>query len=110
MNSDERMDLVKMMPCIACTIGGTSVCGPTEVHHLNFDGKAGQKRRGDWFTIPLGRWHHQGIPKNGMSAMRAAIIYGPSLAKSSKRFREFYGTDDELLARVNALLDKTRAA
>src|SRR3990167_5354599 len=104
MNSDERSALVRMMPCIACTIGGTSVCGKTEEHHLNFGGKAGQPRRGDWFTIPLGRWHHQGIPPDGMSAMQAGIIYGPSLARSSKRFREFYGMDDDLLAKVNEIL------
>jgi hypothetical protein len=95
---------VKLLPCIACTIGGTSVCGRTEVHHLNFDGKAGQKRRGDWFTIPLGIFHHRGIPPDGMSAMQAGMIYGPSLAKSSKRFRAVFGEDDELLAKVNEIL------
>ena len=105
MNEKERMSLVKMMPCIACTIEGVvSVCGPTECHHLNFDGKAGQKRRGDWFTIPLGRYHHQGIPKDGMNAMQAEMHYGPSLKLKSKRFRERYGSDDELLAMVNKRL------
>jgi len=104
MNADERMALVKMMPCVACTIGGTRVCGKTEVHHLNFGGKAGQKRRGDWFTIPLGRWHHQGIPPDGTSAMQAAMIYGPSLARSSKRFREVFGDDQLLLEKTNALI------
>lgn len=104
MNSDERMALVRQLPCIACTIGGTSVCGKTEAHHLNLGGKAGQKRRGDWFVIPLGRWHHQGIPPDGMSAMTAAMKYGPSLAKSSKRFRAMFGDDQALLEKTNALI------
>jgi hypothetical protein len=106
MNSDERMALVRMMPCVACTISGTKQPNKTEAHHCNFDGKAGQKRRGDWFTIPLCRWHHQAIPPDGMSAMQAAMIYGPSLAKSSKRFRETFGEDDVLLARVNELIEQ----
>lgn len=31
--------------------------------------------------------------------------FGPSLAKGSKAFRMKYGTDDELLAEVNSLID-----
>ena len=101
------MALVKLMPCLACTIEGVvSVCGPTEIHHLNFDGKAGQKRRGDWFTIPLGRYHHQGIPKDGMNAMQAEMRYGPSLKLKSKRFRERYGSDQALLERTNEMLGR----
>ena len=108
MNEKERMALVKLMPCLACTIEGVvSVCGPTEIHHLNFDGKAGQKRRGDWFSIPLGRYHHQGIPPNGMNTMQAEMRYGPSLKLKSRRFRERYGDDDSLLAMVNKRLGAT---
>ena len=105
MNEKERMALVKLMPCVACTIDGVmSVGGPTEVHHCNLGGKAGQKRRGDWFTLPLCRWHHQGIPKDGMSSMQAEARFGPSLKFKSKRFRERYGSDQVLLERTNEML------
>lgn len=33
-----------------------------------------------------------------------ALTFGPSLALSSKIFRERFGTDDELLERTNQLL------
>lgn len=105
MTPKERMALVKRLPCIACVIGGRlDVCGKTQVHHLNFDGKAGQKRRGDDFTIPLGDFHHQGIPKRNWTTRQMTQVYGPSLALQSKAFRNRYGKDDDLLARTNKLL------
>jgi hypothetical protein len=79
--------------CLACRKEG--LANPnTQVHHLNVGGKAGQKRRGHDFTIPLCPWHHQG---HGFGP-------GPSLAKQSKAFRAAYGTDDELLAWTNELI------
>ncbi len=103
------MAAVKALPCVACEIefpDGRSVCGLTEVHHL----LSGNKRRGHMFVLPLGAWHHRGVcgDPNRLSDMRC--WYGPSLAEGSKPFRARYGTDDELLARVNALLAKRRAA
>ncbi len=35
---------------------------------------------------------------------------GPSLAESSKRFHEAFGSDDELLAAQHQLVDQQRAA
>jgi hypothetical protein len=79
-------------------------CGPTQEHHLNLGGNAGQKRRGDEFSIPLGPWHHVGEPPRGMTKADAAIKFGPSLALQSRQFRAAYGSDDELLAVTNAKL------
>ena len=101
----DRMAVVKQMPCIACAVFA-SICGPTEVHHLNLGGRAGQKRRGDQYTIPLGAWHHRGEPKNGKTASYMRTLYGPSLARESRAFRRCYGTDDELLAKTNELLEQ----
>jgi hypothetical protein len=101
-----RSQLVRALPCIACTIEGVSEqCGPTTEHHLNLGGKAGQKRIGDHASIPLGPWHHQGYPPPGMTAVDAAIKYGPSLARQSRQFRAAYGVDEILLARTNELLE-----
>jgi hypothetical protein len=81
-----------------------SQCGRTTVHHLNLDGKAGQKRLGHDFTIPLGEWHHQGVVKNGWTERTMTAVYGPSLAKQSKAFRSAFGDDEELLEATNEML------
>jgi hypothetical protein len=75
-----------------------------EIHHLNLGGRAGQKRRGDEFTIPLCTWHHRGEPFNHFTVTRMREAFGPSLARTSKAFREAFGTDDELLAKTNDLI------
>lgn len=100
----ERMGLISQMKCVACW-DQPMVCGKTEVHHLNKFGHAGQKRRGHAFTIPLGRWHHQGIPLPGYTKVTMQLIFGPSLKLQSRAFRERYGSDDELLAKVNERLE-----
>ena len=96
--------LIKALPCIACELEECAQLQPTEAHHLNLGGKAGQKRRGDDYSIPLCAWHHRSVPPEGMRSGDAVFYMGPSLAGSSKRFRELYGTDDELLERTNARL------
>jgi hypothetical protein len=82
------------MGCIACWSDGGAYVLP-EIHHLNLGGRAGQKRRGDEFTIPLCAWHHQGHKPER---------FGPSLKWNSKAFRAKYGRDDDLLAKVNDLM------
>jgi hypothetical protein len=96
-----RMALLSEIRCVACWTTGLC-CGRTEVHHL----LSGGIRRGHTFTIPLGQWHHQGIPLPGYSAKQMRNFFGPSLRLHSKAFKAQYGTDDELLAKVNALLDR----
>jgi hypothetical protein len=56
-----RFDIVG---CVACRKDGR-VNRQYEHHHLNFNGKAGQKRLGHDFTIPLCGWHHVGRPPEG---------------------------------------------
>lgn len=76
-----------------------------ERHHLNSGGYAGQKRLGDEYTIPLCSWHHRGVIRPQWTRITMIASYGPSLAGGSKPFRETYGTDAELLAKTNLLLD-----
>jgi hypothetical protein len=100
-----RSPHVRSLPCLACQIEGLAIqCGRTEEHHLNLGGLAGQKRRGNEYSIPLGAWHHRGVPPEGMTADMASRTYGPSLARSSKLFRFTYGSDDQLLALTNLKL------
>lgn len=106
----DRMARVRELPCIACQIRGVVQPNKTEAHHCNAGGNAGQKRRGDEFVLPLCQHHHRSVQKLGWTSIEMAEVYGPSLAKSSKRFRASFGTDDELLVMVNKMLDTTRAA
>lgn len=94
----ERSKLVKMLPCIACEQEGVQQPSPTEAHHLNLGGKAGQKRLGDDFQIPLCAWHHRGEPPRNVTTSESTYTFGPSLARDSKMFRFTYGQDSQLLA------------
>lgn len=102
----ERSRLVKLLRCLPCEIEDVQQPFPTEAHHLNFDGKAGQKRRGDEFQIPCCSWHHRALVPYRMSRDAMTHLYGPSLALDSRQFRASYGTDDHLLALTNHKLEQ----
>lgn len=99
----QRMARLKELPCAACK---RSV--HVEIHHL----KHASKRRGHMFTIPLCRWCHQGqaTPFSTETVEGMTINIGPSLARGSKPFHAFFGTDEELLAATNALLKSALVA
>lgn len=96
-----RSRLIHLMPCIACTIENCSQPNRTEEHHLNLDGKAGQPRRGDEYSIPLCSWHHRGETVHKLNQGQMRVCCGPSLAVESKEFRRIYGSDDVLLGLTN---------
>ncbi len=96
-----RSMLVKQLPCCACEIEDVHQPNPTEAHHLNLGGHAGQKRLGDKYQIPLCQWHHRSARPVGMTIDAMTGLYGPSLATDSRQFRFAYGTDDVLLAATN---------
>lgn len=97
---EHRFRRIKEIGCLVCV--EFRAC---DIHHLNLGGKAGQARRGDEFTIGLCKWHHVGETPLGMGSKEARIIFGPSLALSSREFREQFGTDDELLRAQNMIIE-----
>lgn len=99
-----RSALILALPCLACEMEQVPQPNRTQEHHLNLGGKAGQKRRGNAYSVPLCAWHHVAHAPNGMTKARATFLYGPSLAGHSKLFRSLYGSDDSLLAKTNAQL------
>lgn len=102
------MESVKRLGCCACwQLGQFS---PSEVHHLNLGGKAGQKRRGHEFTIPLCPWHHRGDFSAFGSRAIAERLAGPSFALQSRLFRERFGDDEFLLGLTNDALQILRGA
>ncbi len=98
--------LVKQLPCIACEIEGVEQPSPTEAHHQNLGGLAGQKRLGDDHQVPLCAWHHRGEPPRNTNKSEATYYFGPSLALDSKQFRFCYGQDYQLLELTNERLKR----
>ena len=94
--------LVKQLECLPCTIEDVPQPFPTEAHHCNLGGLAGQVRRGDEFQIPLCGWHHRGLLKPRMSRDGMTELYGPSLVTDSRQFHFSYGSDDQMVANTNA--------
>ncbi len=90
--------------CIACYLRGTQPAYPQhiEIHHL----LSGNRRIGHMATVSLCTWHHRAVPPWGWGDAEARDYLGPSLAKGSKPFRAEFGTDAELLAIQNGLLNE----
>lgn len=97
---DRRFGRIREIGCLACRQLGWY--GAPDVHHLNLGEHAGQVRRGDEYTIGLCPWHHRGIGK--------FVDIGPSLAKEPVKFRQRFGSDDELLAKQNELIAEAEKA
>jgi hypothetical protein len=90
-----------MLRCLPCEIEDVDQPFKTTEHHLNFDGKAGQVRRGDDYSIPCCEWHHLAKRLPGWSNDDMTHKYGPAIPLDSRQFRLAYGSDDELLATTN---------
>jgi hypothetical protein len=100
----KRYDALRRIGCIACVIDGQECyCGVVEIHHLVTNGYR-RLSGGNQATIPLGRFHHQGIPFMDRTVTWMRNMYGPSMALESKAFAERYGNQRTLLARVNEML------
>ena len=97
-----RFQRIYEIGCLPCRQRG--YFNSCQAHHLNEDGKAGQKRRGDLYTIGLCPWHHVGEPVRDWTGPECREILGPSLKLESRAFRAEFGSDDELLAEENRLI------
>lgn len=85
--------------CIAChKLGFRGV--PADVHHL----LSGGRRISHSDTIPLCPYHHRGNLPDALTITQTVTLLGPSLALSSRLFRQKFGSDEELLALTNELV------
>lgn len=99
----KRMGILARLPCLCCVVEGVSQPWPTEVHHIVDNGYR-KHSGGDDSTLPLCAWHHRGLIPDGMTGGEASFTYGPSLATNKRAFVLQYGTERQLLERVNGLL------
>lgn len=104
-----RWDAMRERGCVACHLNGVdhglaraSYGQGMEIHHL----LSGGRRRGHDFTVCLCHYHHQAkfLPYPDHGYQEHAEHFGPSLERESRRFHEFYGTDDQLLEYQNLML------
>lgn len=97
-----RWEDAKARGCVACHINTVdhglaraSYGNDLEMHHL----LSGGRRIGHDATVCLCHFHHQAkrlpYPESGYEEQAKA--FGPSLERESRRFHEFYGTDEQLL-------------
>lgn len=101
-----RFEQIKRIGCICCWIKGVEHV-PAEIHHLTIGGKHGQKRRGHDYTIGLCQWHHRGVLPYAGAQLAAGL--GPSYALEPRRFREAFGSDDQLLEFQNQAIEIAEA-
>ena len=94
-----RREKIHAGHCMACIQRGINVKGSGAVqwHH-----PAGKKRHD--LTCGLCMWHHMGRIWCGRTHAQARAYYGPSLAEGSKPFHAEFGSNEELLARQNRML------
>jgi hypothetical protein len=102
----KRYQALRAIGCIACRQESPSIGTllPAEVHHLVDKGYR-KHSGGNQATIPLCHWHHRGEPIIDHSVTWMRSMFGPSMRLESREFAKTYGTQRELLARVNAMLE-----
>lgn len=90
----KRFEALRNLGCIACRLDGFPGI-PAEIHHITDCGR----RMGHQYSIPLCVWQHRGVAESIYDHFK-----GPSLALSKRDFVERYGTELELLAKVNRMI------
>lgn len=96
-----RFDAIKGAGCLACRIECMPHDGGCEVHHL----LSGGVRIGHEATIGLCFWHHRGSAQSRQTDGACLVAYGPSYHRHKRAFAQRYGSDAELLAMQDAIIE-----
>jgi len=97
----ERWRIASELGCVPCILDGR-FGEPPDIQHV----VTGGRRVGHDATYACCPWHHRGITKNGLNERQMEAAFGPSLARSRRQYHARYGSEAELLAAQNALVDK----
>lgn len=98
-----RLDRLHRLPCMCCVQEGVEQPFPTEAHHIVDKGYR-EHSGGHDATLPLCGWHHRGLQTEGWLRMDMNAKYGPSLGLDKRAFKYVYGTERDMLGRVNFAL------
>lgn len=100
---EQRIEDIKAIGCICCRIHGVGwrYC---EWDHFT----SGGFTIGHQATAGLCPWHHRGICDENMTTSMMTARYGPSKAKGSKTFHEFFGSKEFLLGYQDKLIEELR--
>lgn len=89
--------------CVPCFLeaklqGREYVPEPPDIHHVDQDNPDA--------TYANCPWHHRGIRKNELDYLEMQRHFGPSMARNPARYRERYGSEDELLACQTVMIEE----
>ena len=85
--------MLRELGCVCCRLDGFRSCDGLELHHPR-SGTGGGQRASDLDTLPLGPQHHRGTNHPAV----------PSIHLDKLNFIRRYGSEAELLARVNRMI------
>ncbi|MGB1561573.1 MAG: Ref family recombination enhancement nuclease [Sinimarinibacterium flocculans] len=100
----ERFRRMYQVGCICCRLVGLGHVECQINHHLS-----GGRRISHDATTGECPWHHVGEPPAGMTPSEARAAFGPSRKLESRLFHVQFGSDEQLLAFQNRLIDITPA-
>ncbi|MDE2098369.1 MAG: hypothetical protein KGL39_14035 [Patescibacteria group bacterium] len=90
----KRYRALQDLGCVACYLSGVRHV-PCEIHHI----VEGNKRLGNQASLSLCPYHHRGVIESVWDRFK-----GPSLANDKRKFVAEFGTERELLSKVNQLI------
>lgn len=95
----QRFRKLQELGCICCLEESGGYRAP-DIHHITDCGR----RMGHEYTIPLCPYHHRGV-----ITCPSEVYRGPSLSDGKKPFSNCYGSELELLEKVNAMIGESDA-
>jgi len=102
MTKEQRFARLRAFGCVCCRMTGIHN-DQVDMHHLVDKGNR-DASGGDRATLPICPYHHRGVLPDGWTSKQAFMVMGPSLAGGRKPFVKHWGTERELLAKVNFYL------
>ena len=103
MNRLRRFARLQEIGCVACLIEGVGY-QPCDIHHIVDKGYR-EHSGGDNATIGLCPWHHRGLIPDQLTKKETEEMLGPSMALQKRAFIKRYGTERELLAIVDEIVN-----